>query len=70
MGPPPSFLEHIVVLCFERQYAKKIVLFTQNQTFCPPSNFLAGYATGFIKRLLRAAQKVLRSSMQLSEKCF
>jgi len=48
----------------------KIVLFTQNQTFCPPSNFLAGYATGFIKRLLRAAQKVLRSSMQLSEKCF
>jgi len=31
---------------------------------------LAGYATGFIERLLRAAQKVLGSRMQLSEKWF
>jgi len=25
---PPKFLEHIVILCFERQYPPKIVLFT------------------------------------------
>jgi len=35
-----------------------------------PPNFWAGYATGVIERLLRAAQKVLGSRMQLSEKWF
>jgi len=35
-----------------------------------PSNFWAGYATGFIERLLRSAQKVLGSRMRLSEKWF
>jgi len=36
--------------------------------FALPPNFWAGYATGFIERLLRAAQQVLRSRMRLSEK--
>ena len=40
---------------------KKIVL----TVFSP--NFWAGYATGFIERLLRAAQKVLGCRMQLFE---
>jgi len=35
-----------------------------------PSNFWAGYTTGFIERLLRAVQKVLGSCMRLSEKWF
>jgi len=35
-----------------------------------PPNFWAGYATGFLERLLRAAQKVLGSRMRLSEKWF
>jgi len=43
---------------------KKIVL-----TVFPP-NFWAGYATGFIERLLRATQKVLGGHMRLSEKWF
>jgi len=43
---------------------KKIVL----TVFSP--NFWAGYATGFIERLLRAAQKVLGGRMRLSEKWF
>jgi len=61
---PPWLLEDIVVLCFERRYPNKIVL-----TVWPP-NFWAGYATGFIETLLRAAQKVFGSPMPLSEVVF
>jgi len=35
-----------------------------------PTNVWAGYATGFIERLLRAAEKVLGSRMQLPKKWF
>jgi len=65
----PKFLEHIVVLCFERRYPKQ----NSVNSFLPNSFdplFLAGYATGFIERLMRAAKKVLGSHMQLSEKWF
>jgi len=54
-------------LRFERRYPKENSVFNQNQTF-PPLNFWAGYAAGFIEILLRAAQKVFGSRMQLSEK--
>ena len=38
--------------------------------FLVPPKFWAGYAVGFIERLLRAAQKVLGSRMRLSKKWF
>jgi len=37
---PPKFVENIVILCFERVFLSKIVLFARNQTFWPPQNFL------------------------------
>jgi len=55
----------MVILCFERQYPNKVVV-----TVWSPQNFRAGYATGFIERLLRIAQKVLSSRMRLSENWF
>jgi len=64
MGHSPKFLEHLVVLCFDRRYAK------QNSVNSSPPNFWPGNATGFIEWLLRAAQKVLGSRMRLSEKWF
>ena len=38
--------------------------------FLVPQNFWAGYAIGFIVRLLRPARKVLGSQMRLSETWF
>ena len=35
----PQFLEHTVILCFERRFSNKIGLFAWNQTFCPPPHF-------------------------------
>jgi len=35
-----------------------------------PLNFWDGYATGFIERLLRTAQKMLGGRMRVSEKWF
>jgi len=47
----PKFLEHIVILCFERRYPKQNRVFQlkSNILVCPkffwPPNFGAGYAT-------------------------
>jgi len=48
----------------------KIVLTVWPLIFLVPPNFWAGYATGSIEKLLRAAQKVLGSRMRLSDKRF
>ena len=42
---PPKFLENIVILCFERRFSKQNSVIRLNQTFCPPPNFWAGYAS-------------------------
>jgi len=48
---PPTFLEHILILCFEKRYPKqnrairlKSNILALNKFFCPPY-FWAGYAT-------------------------
>jgi len=33
--PPPKLLAHVIILCFEKDFPKKIVLSAQNQTICP-----------------------------------
>jgi len=43
MGHSPKFLEHLVVLCFDRRYAK------QNSVNSSPPKFWPGNATGFIE---------------------
>jgi len=37
---PPKFLKHIVICALRGGITNKIVLFAENQTFCPPPNFL------------------------------
>jgi len=57
----PQFFEHIVILCFERWYPKESSVIRIKHFGL--AKFWAGYATGFIDRLLRAARKVLGSHM-------
>jgi len=50
--PPLKFLENIVILCFERRFAKQnsVIRLKSNilapPNFLVPPNFWAGYATG------------------------
>jgi len=45
-GPcPPKFLEHMIILCIERQYTKQISVIRLKSNIFPPQNFWAGYAT-------------------------
>jgi len=71
MGPPPQFLEHIVVLCFERRYAEQnsVNSFHPPNLLVPP-NFWTGYATGFIERLLRVAQRYLGAACDFQKNGF
>jgi len=48
--PLPKFLEHIVILCFERRYPKQNSVIRLKSrilapTFYSPPNFYSGYAT-------------------------
>jgi len=43
--PPPKFLENMAILWFERRFSKQNRVIRLNSKFCPPPNFLAGYAT-------------------------
>jgi len=43
---PPTFLEHIVILCFERRYP------TQNSVICLKSNILAPQIFGLAALLM------------------
>jgi len=56
----------MVISCFERWHPKQNCYLPKLKHFDPQS-FWAGYATGFIERLLKAAQKVLGSGMRLPQ---
>jgi len=43
---PPTFLENIVILCFERRFSKPNSVIRVKSNILPPQNFWAGYATG------------------------
>jgi len=42
----PQFLEHIVILCFERCFSKQSSVIRVKLKILPPPNVWAGYATG------------------------
>jgi len=41
----PKFLEHIVILCFERRFSKQNSVIRLKSNILPPQTFWAGYAT-------------------------
>jgi len=72
-GPwPPTFLENIVILCFERRFSKqnRVVRLISNilappQFFWPSPNFRAGYATDLSHTLIECENKFLNAAEQL-----
>jgi len=44
--PLPEFLEHIVILCFERRYPKQNNVILLKSNILASQYFWAGYATG------------------------
>jgi len=65
---PPQFLENIVVLCFERRFAK------ENSVIClksniSPQNFLAGYATGRLRSATTGCKRAVSAEKQLDHWC-
>jgi len=54
---PPQFLEHIVILCFERQYTKQNSVIRLKSNILVPKffwvipKFWAGYGTDYIASL-------------------
>ena len=42
---PPTFLENIVILCFESRFSKQNSVIRLKSNILAPQNFWAGYAT-------------------------
>jgi len=51
-GPaPPKFLEHLVILCFERRYLKQNTVASLKSTILPPRAFIPKKILGGLRHL-------------------